>query len=233
MSVLLYPHRLMVHCRQRCTKRLYNFLCFAPPYITIHSETKLTSIQLGPYPTMFTGFVLALIGPLGVTIASQPPNTQQLSPLDSLVLLNGSNAEDAIEISASNDLHIQCDGEKYGSNPNVIDCQDARSYYKRSSQLFTYAERHSGQPASAFPLPVRQMGGKLFDVFISSHGLGVESSSLMDSADGGKCYFEPVLIDKSRIGKSSINQLSDAAYALILQCAVRQSKGGIATGIGT
>ena len=55
----------------------------------------------------------------------------------------------------------------------------------------------------------------------------------MLETDTGQCYLEPVLIDSSRIGKSSINQLSDAAYALILQCAVRQSKGGIATGIGT
>ena len=57
--------------------------------------------------------------------------------------------------------------------------------------------------------------------------------SLKLKADKGQCYLEPVLIDKSRLGKSSINQLSEAAYALILQCAVRQSTGGIATGIGT
>ena len=34
-------------------------------------------------------------------------------------------------------------------------------------------------------------------------------------------------------GTASINHLSNAAYELIPQCAVRQSIGGIATGIGT
>lgn len=52
--------------------------------------------------------------------------------------------------------------------------------------------------------------------------------------DEALCYFEPVLIDASLgTGVASINHLSNAAYELILQCAVRQSKGGIATGIGT
>ena len=52
-------------------------------------------------------------------------------------------------------------------------------------------------------------------------------------ADQALCYFEPVLIDSALgTGVASINQLSNAAYELILQCAVRQSKGGIATGIG-
>ena len=53
-------------------------------------------------------------------------------------------------------------------------------------------------------------------------------------ADKALCYFEPVLIDSSLgTGVASINHLSNAAYELILQCAVRESKGGIATGIGT
>ena len=53
-------------------------------------------------------------------------------------------------------------------------------------------------------------------------------------ADQALCYLEPVLIDGSlETGTASINHLSNAAYELILQCAVRQSKGGIAKGIGT
>lgn len=53
-------------------------------------------------------------------------------------------------------------------------------------------------------------------------------------ADQALCYLEPVLIDSSLgTGTASINHLSNAAYELILQCAVRQSKGGIAKGIGT
>ena len=61
-----------------------------------------------------------------------------------------------------------------------------------------------------------------------------ERSPLRSIADQALCYIEPVLIDGSlRTGVASINHLGDAAYELILQCAVRQLKGGIATGIGT
>lgn len=52
--------------------------------------------------------------------------------------------------------------------------------------------------------------------------------------DQALCYFEPVLINPSLgTGVASLNQFREAAYALTLQCAGRQSKGGIATGIGT
>ena len=52
--------------------------------------------------------------------------------------------------------------------------------------------------------------------------------------DKALCYLEPVVIDRSLgTGTASINHLSNAAYELTLQCAVRQSKGGIATRIGT
>lgn len=162
---------------------------------------------------MFKSFVLVLICPLASTFASSlqevGDHTIQLSPVTFRLPANTSNDESAIQLNASNVLRVQCDGEKYGFNPDVPDCQQARSYYKRSSQLFTYGERHSGHGIDVFPLPYRLMG------------------------DEALCYFEPVLIDASLgTGVASINHLSNAAYELILQCAVRQSKGGIATGIG-
>ena len=64
-------------------------------------------------------------------------------------------------LNASNELRIECDGQKYGFNPNVPNCQNARTLYKRSAQLFTYGERHSGYGVDVFPLPFRLMGGEL------------------------------------------------------------------------
>ncbi|KAL9074960.1 MAG: hypothetical protein Q9161_001890 [Pseudevernia consocians] len=162
---------------------------------------------------MFSTIIFVLVSLLALKLASTlqaaGDQTIQLSPLDFRLPVSTSENQSAIRLNASNAIQVQCDGEKYGFNPNVPDCQNARSYYKRSSQLFTYGERHSGHGINVFPLPYRLMG------------------------DEALCYFEPVLIDSSLgTGIASINHLSNAAYELILQCAVRQSKGGIATGIG-
>ena len=180
--------------------------------------------------------ILIFLGPLTFTFASTLQSTSdqtiRLSPPDPLSLANisGDNAATALNAS-SNAIQVQCDGEKYGFNPNVGDCQNARSYYKRSSKLFTFGERHSGHAIDVFPLPYRLMGGTLLRSldFLSSRAF----DRLRPSTDEALCYFEPVLIDSSLgTGVASINQFSNAAYELILQCAVRQSKGGIATGIG-
>ena len=114
---------------------------------------------------MFASRLFALIVLVALTFALPPSIHQdqriQLSPLQQLLPVNISKDDGAINLNASNDLQIQCDGEKYGFNPNVNDCQNARSYYKRSSRLFTYGERHSGHPTDVFPLPFRLMGGEL------------------------------------------------------------------------
>lgn len=162
---------------------------------------------------MFSKLVPVLVRFLALTSASilQDAGGQitRLSPVASRLPVNIANGEFTPRINASNGIRIQCDGEKYGFNPNVPDCQNARSFYTRSSKLYTYGERHSGHDINVFPLPYRLMG------------------------DAALCYLEPVLIDSALgIGTASINHLSNAAFELILQCAVRQSKGGIATGIG-
>ena len=113
---------------------------------------------------MVASLLLALNVALALTFALPPSNgedqTIQLSPLDQLLPANVSKDDITAGFNASNDLQIQCDGEKYGFNPNVTDCQIARAYYKRSSELFTYGERHSGHSIEVFPLPFRLMGGK-------------------------------------------------------------------------
>ena len=186
---------------------------------------------------MFSRTFLALVWPLALTRASPPPNTEdQTIPSPKDLLLPASTSRDSIDVTlnASNALRIQCDGEKYGFNPKVTDCQNARAYYARSSKLLTYGERHSGHDVDVFPLPFRSMGGTLLQLFTLLYWqlTVLRTVALRLKADEALCYLEPVLIDTSSTGVTSINYLSDAAYELILQCAVRESKGGIATGIG-
>ena len=190
---------------------------------------------------MHLKLILSLIGPLTFTFASTLQSTGdqtiRLSPPNSLSLANISGDDAATPLNASsNTIQVQCDGEKYGFNPNVEDCQNARSYYKRSSQLFTFGQRHSGQARNVFPLPYRLMGGMLLRVLGHLSFLlepFFKRIRLRPSTDEALCYFEPILVDNSLgTGVASVNQFNNAAYELILQCAVRQSKGGIATGIG-
>ena len=112
---------------------------------------------------MFSTSILVIFSRLALTFASPLQDAGdhaiQLSPVDSRLFANISNDENPF--NASNVLRIQCDGEKYGFNPDVADCQNARSYYTRSSKLFTYGERHSGLGEMVFPLPYRMMGGAL------------------------------------------------------------------------
>ena len=187
---------------------------------------------------MYLRLILNVLSSLALTSASPPQaagdQAVQLEPVDFRLPANISNGQNVTQTNASNELRIQCDGNKYGFNPNVPDCQNARSYYKRSSRLFTYGERHSGHGTNVFPLPYRLMGGTLSQSLKLFTRICISNNSLRLVADQALCYIEPVLIDSSQgTGTASINQLSDAVYELILQCATRQLKGGIATGIGT
>ncbi|KAM0796912.1 hypothetical protein BDR22DRAFT_892841 [Usnea florida] len=156
---------------------------------------------------MLSHLIVVLAFPLSLTVAG--PLLEAGEQMMQLLPANISENEFVGGSNASNELKIECNGQKYGFNPNVPDCQDARTLYKRSAQSFTYGERHSGHGVDVFPLPFRLMGDKAL------------------------CYIQPVLVDSSLgIGTASINHISNAAYELILQCAVRQSIGGIATGIG-
>ena len=187
---------------------------------------------------MISTLVFVIGSPLALTFASTLQDTggptMQLSPVDFLLPANISDNESANRLNTSNAIQVQCDGEKYGFNPDVSDCENARSYYKRSSKPFTYGERHSGHDINIFPLPYRLMGGRQPESLKFFLSVSAQMNPLTHLADKALCYFQPVLVDSSlETGVASINHLSNAAYELILQCGVRQSKGGIATGIGT
>ena len=91
----------------------------------------------------------------------------QLLPIESSLTKNISIEEATTIVNTSNALQIECDGEKYGMNPDEIDCQNARTFYKPSTELFTYGERHTGQGPNVFPLPFRLMGSMSLQFFFS------------------------------------------------------------------
>ena len=180
---------------------------------------------------MLSILIAVLSFPLSLTLAGplQDAGEQTMQLVPANISENGF----AGSLNASNELKIECDGQKYGFNPNVPDCQDARTLYKRSAVPFTYGERHSGHGVNVFPLPFRLMGGELPQILLlESFYTRIDLAKI--SADKALCYIEPVLVNSSLgTGTASINHISNAAYELILQCAVRRSIGGIATGIGT
>ena len=180
---------------------------------------------------MSSKLIVVLAFPLILTLAGplQDAGEQTIQ----LLPTNISGTEFAGGFNASNELKIECNGQKYGFSPNLPDCQNARTLYKRSAQVFTYGERHSGHGVDVFPLPFRLMGSELPQTLLfTSFYTQIKLAKI--SADKALCYIEPILVNSSLgTGTASINHLSNAAYELILQCAVRQSIGGIATGIGT
>lgn len=111
--------------------------------------------------------------------------------------------------TADNAFNIRCDGETYGYNPNIVDCEGAKEYLSPDTRMWTFGERHTGLPDNTLPLPYRIMG------------------------DRGLCYVQTVLIGDHKTGTASLNMLRRVAAGLILQCATSVvSQGGIATNIG-
>ncbi len=165
MERKLLPKSPVVQFRQQSMMRVDLFVGSALLNNAVEHAKLHTSFSLGPPPTMFSAFAIVLVCSLALTLSRSQQNagndTPHVSPIDFRLPNNISDDEATIQLNASNKLQIQCDGDKYGFNPDVADCQDARSFYKRSSQLFTYGERHSGHGSNVFPLPYRLMGGML------------------------------------------------------------------------
>lgn len=106
-------------------------------------------------------------------------------------------------------FHVDCDGETYGFNPNIRDCEQAKQDWAPDAKVWTLGERRTGLPPDTVPLPYRVMGPR------------------------GLCYIQPTLIGDHRTGKASIDMIRRAAGGIILKCiATAGSQGGIATGIG-
>ena len=115
----------------------------------------------------------------------------------------------SIDTPGDNGFTVHCDGDTYGHNPDIRDCETAKENLTPDSSIWTLGERNTGLPPQTVPLPYRVMG------------------------DRGLCYVQPVLIGDHKTAKASINMMRRAAAAIIVRCATdTSSQGGIATNIG-
>ena len=130
--------------------------------------------------------------------------------LDITTSLYPSNASfSSLDTSAENDLTIHCDGDTYGYNPSIRDCESISRYLPRDDTIWTFRQRHTDLPPDIAPLPFLLMG------------------------DQALCYIQTVLIGDNLTATASGTMLRHAAAALFRQCADSEvSQGGIATNIG-
>ena len=165
---------------------------------------------------MFLQDPLLLVLSVCFTISATPlqpvqDSASELSLIPSLVKaiypLNVSVSP--VDASEDNGFKIRCDGDTYGYNPNVFDCEVAKEYVYPGATMYTFGERHTGLPDGIVPLPYRVMG------------------------DRGLCYVQAVLIGDHETAKATWNMIRRAAEGLVVQCASSLvSQGGIATRIG-
>ncbi|CAF9906187.1 hypothetical protein IMSHALPRED_004122 [Imshaugia aleurites] len=133
--------------------------------------------------------------------------TLNLTSVDPVLPLNASNQDPSA--SSVSGLDIQCNGAKYGFNPSLSDCENARLYITPDSEQIIFGQRHTGLPGSTFPLPYMIMG------------------------DRGVCFFQPIVIGDSPTGRATMSQIRSAASSLFLRCASSDpSQGGIVSNIG-
>ena len=135
------------------------------------------------------------------------PDVPQLLSINNLTTISQLNVS-----SSDDDLVIQCSGEDFGVNPNIVDCEEAVGFISRDDHEYPWAPRHTGFGPDVLPLPFRIMG------------------------DRALCFFEGTLIrSEAGIAHASLHQFRLAASALISKCAKggkSESWGGIAKNIG-
>lgn len=101
-------------------------------------------------------------------VAAKPLTTTDYQALDltlptapSALLFTPDRPIRKVNTSMGNILNVQCDGARFGHNPNLVDCQSAKSYIYPDSEQRTWKERYTpGVIEGDFPLPFRGMGGE-------------------------------------------------------------------------
>lgn len=64
-----------------------------------------------------------------------------------------------INVSASNDLSVTCNGEVYGFKPDIEDCTSALRRQRVGRAHISFGKRGSSRPDKFIALPYRLMGG--------------------------------------------------------------------------
>ena len=152
------------------------------------------------------------ISPFAInTTPSTPPtgNDQSLSlDLNSIVPSNESVTL-PLNLTGSQDTHIQCDGASYGFDLDVFDCEEAKAYVPPGRDQVQWVERNTAWQKEHVPLPYRAMGSK------------------------ATCYVQPVLVEGATSASASANEVRNAAAMIRAKCfAGGKLQGGMATKIG-
>ena len=118
---------------------------------------------------MFSPFVYPLIACFSSTLLAKPfqatdlhadlddfclPSKPSNPPVTSIATLSPLN------VSVSNEVSIECNGEKYGFKPDVEDCTSALQHQQVGRTQTKFAQRGSAGPEGYVHLPYRLMGGK-------------------------------------------------------------------------
>ena len=166
------------------------------------------AIALSFAQAMFLRIYFLLLPSFGFMVLTTPFQPVKDDTLELLANPNVTVLPSNASLNTSR-FRVVCDGETYGYNPNIRDCEQAKEDWAPDAKVWTLGERRTGLPPDTVPLPYRVIGPR------------------------GLCYIQPTLIGDHRTGKASINMIRRAAAAIILQCiATAGSQGGIATGIG-
>ncbi|CAF9910213.1 MAG: hypothetical protein HETSPECPRED_009654 [Heterodermia speciosa] len=125
----------------------------------------------------------------------------------------GASINQQSNISVAARMQTQCDGARFGHNPDLADCRLALTRIPVARTKLTFMDR-TKEPSE--PRPDQKIEGLPFRV------MGPEA----------RCYVQVVLSDAVESGSASMGEIDHAASELVTRCAWERNSGGIATNIG-
>lgn len=88
------------------------------------------------------------------------PSSSISNLIDAAFVSNSSTNTSILNTPATNFMSITCDGDSYGFNPNIADCEGAAQMVAPSTEQLIWRDRVPGLPGDFFPLPFAVFGGK-------------------------------------------------------------------------
>ena len=155
-SACVPPH---LHRTKHHTSEYHDWGIISPGFWRYQNRSNMTVRRT--LVLLLTGALSTLANPLSAVVRQ----TQDLSPasifaglnISSLVYASTSDAE----LTTGNAFDVECNGNAYGSNLPLSDCQIAHNQIAPDSTQQTFGDRHDIRlPPGTFPLPYMTMGGK-------------------------------------------------------------------------
>ena len=106
--------------------------------------------------------IVILAKPLQMSTEENRNASLSSSVVDAAFVSNVSTSSGALNTTAENAFNIECDGNRYGFNPNIADCEGAVQTIAPEWEPFVWGQRHTGLPVGTFTLPFAVFGGKSY-----------------------------------------------------------------------